>query len=48
VTYVTYERKNAATLPGWPWSIVIIDTLWGITLCTLVALASHMIGQSLS
>jgi uncharacterized membrane protein len=46
-TYMTYELTNAATLPEWPWSIVIIDTLWGVALCTVVALASHLIGLRL-
>ena len=46
-TYMTYELTNAATLPGWPLSVVIIDTTWGILLCTVVALASHLIGRRL-
>lgn len=46
-TYVTYELTNRATLPDWPMSIVFIDTLWGVSLCTFVAVIAHLIGQRL-
>jgi uncharacterized membrane protein len=36
-TYMTYELTNRATLPDWPWTIVLADTAWGVVLCTLVA-----------
>lgn len=48
-TYATYELTNRATLPDWPMKkIVLVDTLWGVTLCTLVAIAAHLIGKQLA
>ncbi len=47
-TYATYELTNRATLPNWPLKIVVIDILWGVVLCTLVALGAHLIGQWLA
>jgi uncharacterized membrane protein len=44
-TYITYELTNMATLPNWPIKVVIVDTLWGIALCSSVAAGSFMIGQ---
>jgi uncharacterized membrane protein len=43
-TYITYELTNMATLPAWPLRVVIVDTLWGIALCTSVAAIGFMIG----
>lgn len=44
-TYLTYELTNMATLPDWPLRVVILDTLWGVVLCTSVASAAFMIGR---
>ena len=44
-TYLTYELTNMATLPEWPLKVVIVDTLWGVALCTSVAAGSFMIGR---
>jgi uncharacterized membrane protein len=46
-TYSTYELTNMATLPDWPISIVVVDILWGIVLCTTTAAAGFAIGRSL-
>lgn len=46
-TYLTYELTNMATLPDWPFRLVVIDTLWGVILCATVASASHLIGRRL-
>jgi uncharacterized membrane protein len=46
-TYLTYELTNMATLPNWSLPLVVVDTLWGILLCSLVASMSHFIGRSL-
>jgi len=43
-TYITYELTNMATLPNWPLSMVVIDTLWGVVLCSSVAAAAYGIG----
>lgn len=47
-TYLTYELTNMATLPNWPLKVVIVDTLWGVTLCASVAMASFLIGRWLA
>jgi uncharacterized membrane protein len=47
-TYITYELTNRATLPSWPWKIVVVDTLWGVALCTIVAVSAHLIGQRIA
>jgi len=47
-TYVTYELTNMATLPNWPLKVVVVDTLWGMALCTSVAAGSYLIGRWLS
>ncbi|MBK1704068.1 hypothetical protein CKO40_05775 [Halochromatium glycolicum] len=44
-TYITYQLTNRATLPDWPWEIVWVDTLWGVVLCTVVAVMAHLIGK---
>ena len=44
-TYATYELTNLATLRDWPLRIVIVDTLWGVVLCALVASAGFFIGR---
>jgi uncharacterized membrane protein len=44
-TYLTYELTNMATLPAWPLKVVIVDTLWGIALCSAVALGGFLIGR---
>lgn len=31
-TYATYDMTNLATLDGWPWTIVVVDILWGTVL----------------
>ncbi|TVQ86342.1 MAG: DUF2177 family protein [Chromatiaceae bacterium] len=46
-TYITYELTNMATLPDWPLQVVLVDTLWGMLLCTLVAVGSFAIGRRL-
>lgn len=44
-TYATYELTNLATLRDWPLRIVVVDTLWGVVLCALVASAGFFIGR---
>jgi uncharacterized membrane protein len=43
--YTTYELTNLATLPNWPMKVVLIDTVWGMTLCASVAALSYLIGR---
>ena len=47
-TYATYDLTNLATLQNWPLKVVVVDILWGTTLCTLVAGGSYLIGLRLA
>ena len=47
-TYATYDLTNLATIKNWPLVIVVVDILWGVCLCMLVALLSFMISKWLS
>ncbi len=44
-TYATYDLTNLATIKDWPLAVVIVDILWGIALCSLVAAASFVIAN---
>lgn len=44
-TYATYDLTNLATIKDWPMAVVIVDILWGVCLCTLVALSSFRISR---
>ena len=44
-TYATYDLTNLATIENWPLVIVVVDILWGICLCTLVALLSFAVSK---
>jgi len=46
-TYATYDLTNLATIKNWPMVIVVVDILWGVCLCTLVALLSFAISKRL-
>ena len=39
-TYATYDLTNMATIAGWPVAIVVVDIIWGVFLCALVATVS--------
>ncbi len=43
ITYATYDLTNLATLRNWPLGLTVVDILWGITLTSLVSLASYYI-----
>ena len=43
-TYATYELTNLATLKDWPLKVVLVDTAWGVVLCTVVASAGFLMG----
>ena len=47
-TYATYDLTNMAMIRGWPLKIVIVDILWGVFLCALVAMLSVVFGRWLS
>jgi len=47
-TYATYDLTNLATLKEWPLSVVIVDIVWGVVLCSTVSASSYCIGRWLS
>jgi len=44
-TYATYDLTNLATIKNWPVAIVVVDIIWGICLCTGVAVLSFGISR---
>ena len=44
-TYATYDLTNLATIKDWPIAIVLIDILWGVCLCFLVAMVSFFMSR---
>lgn len=44
-TYATYDLTNLATIKDWPIVVVIVDMVWGIVLCSIVAAASFSIAS---
>ena len=47
-TYATYDLTNMALIKGWPLKIVIVDILWGMVLCAVVAGSSFGISRLLT
>ncbi|MGD8880392.1 MAG: DUF2177 family protein [Desulfobacterales bacterium] len=44
-TYATYDLTNLALLKDWPLNIVVVDILWGMVLCTVVAIIGFYIAK---
>jgi uncharacterized membrane protein len=44
-TYATYDLTNLALLKDWPLNVVIVDILWGVILCTVVASLSFGVAR---
>jgi uncharacterized membrane protein len=44
-TYATYDLTNMATIKDWPLAIVVVDILWGVCLCIVVAYLSFLISR---
>lgn len=47
-TYATYDLTNLATIKNWPLVIVLVDILWGVCLCTVVAVWSFALSKWLA
>lgn len=47
VAYGTYEFTNWATLKNWPLKMVIIDTIWGMSLTSIVSIISYIVGSKI-
>jgi uncharacterized membrane protein len=43
VAYGTYDLTNQATLKNWPWSLTVIDLIWGTLLTGVVSLITVML-----
>ena len=48
MAYGTYEATNMATLRGWSWSMVAVDTLWGMLLTGGTAVIGLLIYRALT
>lgn len=46
--YATYDMTNIATLKGWSWTVVIIDTAWGTFLTGIAALLGYLATSALT
>jgi uncharacterized membrane protein len=44
-TYATYDLTNMATIKNWPLNVVVVDILWGVFLCSVVASISYLIAK---
>ena len=44
-TYATYDLTNMATIKDWPFVIVVVDILWGVILCSVVASLSFGVAR---
>tara|TARA_B100000745_G_scaffold300509_1_gene254833 strand:- start:5240 stop:5647 length:408 start_codon:yes stop_codon:yes gene_type:complete len=47
ITYATYDLTNLATLKDWPFTIAVVDIIWGSVLSGSVATISYLIGSRL-
>ncbi len=47
VTYATYDLTNLATIKNWPLLITVIDLIWGMTVSTLVSVATFKISEKI-
>ena len=43
ITYATYDLTNLATLKDWPITVTLVDLVWGMTLSSVVSLATYFI-----
>jgi uncharacterized membrane protein len=39
-TYMTFDLTNLAVLKDYPWTIAVIDIIWGVTLSASVSVAT--------
>ncbi len=43
ITYATYDLTNLATVKGWPITVTLVDLVWGMTLSSVVSIATYFI-----
>ena len=44
-TYATYDLTNLATLKNWSVKVVVVDIVWGMILCGVVAAVSFQVAK---
>jgi len=44
-THATYDLTNLALLKDWPLKVVIVDIVWGVVLCSVVASLSFGVAR---
>ena len=47
VTYAAYDLTNLATLEGFPLTVVLVDLVWGVVLCTTVSGVTYLASDRL-
>jgi uncharacterized membrane protein len=47
VTYAAYDLTNLATLEGFPPRMVVVDLVWGTTLCAGVSAITYLVSTRL-
>ncbi len=45
VTYATYDLVNRAVINNFSWTLVVVDMLWGVVLCTTVSYVAWYFGR---
>ena len=45
LAYATYDLSNLATLKNWPFTVVVVDIVWGIILTSTVAIIGYGIAS---
>jgi uncharacterized membrane protein len=48
VMYAFYDFTNLATLKDYPWSLTLIDTLWGTVLVGVVTLIMYLVRTAIA
>jgi uncharacterized membrane protein len=45
ILYGLYELTNYSLVVGWPFSVVVIDTLWGAVICGVVSMVAFYLNK---
>ena len=45
VTYAAYDLVNRAVISPFPWTLVVVDMLWGVILCSTVSFITWYFGR---
>ncbi len=45
VTYAAYDLTNLATLEGFPFTVVLVDMVWGTVLCGSVSAVTYLASE---